>query len=79
LDQNGKDLKTSTYAKAWLTKGNFFKEVDKIDVENYARYILWFLSGGLFFWGTIALFTNKTVMPVLLIFLAIQQFFFLGC
>jgi|LauGreDrversion4_2_1035121.scaffolds.fasta_scaffold75305_5 hypothetical protein len=31
------------------------------------------------FWLTISLLTNKTVMPVLLIFLSLQQFFYLGC
>ena len=54
-----------------MNKGVFFKEGDKIDVENYTKYILWFIGGGLFFWLTIALLTNKTVMPVLLILLAL--------
>jgi hypothetical protein len=57
----------------------YFKDGDKLDVENYTKYILWFIGGGLFFWSTLALMTNKTVMPVLLLFLALQQFFYIGC
>jgi hypothetical protein len=56
-DVNGKEVKSSTYGKAWLNAGNFFKETDKLDVENYSRFILWFISGGITFWLTLSLMT----------------------
>ena len=54
-----------------MNKGVYFKDGDKLDVENYTKYILWSIGGGLFFWFTLALLTNKTVMPILLLFLAL--------
>lgn len=35
LDVNGKEVKTSTYGKAWLNANTYFKDADKLDVENY--------------------------------------------
>lgn len=64
-------MKRGTYGRVWLNKEKFFKTEDKQDVENYAKYILWFVGGGLCFWLTLSLLTNKTTMPALLIFLAL--------
>jgi hypothetical protein len=40
---------------------------------------MWFLGGGIIYWLTISILTNKTVMPVLFVLLALQQFFYIGC
>jgi len=79
VDFNGKEIKASTYGKAWINPYEHFKDQDKLDVENYARYILWVVAGGITFWLTASILTNKTVMPVVFIFLAFQQFFYIGC
>lgn len=70
-DTNNKEIKTSAYGKAWINQYEHFKDMDKEEVENYARYILWFIGGGVIFWLTIAFSTDKTLMPVLFILLAL--------
>jgi hypothetical protein len=58
LDFNGREIKASTYGKVWINRFKFFKDEDKKDVENYSSYILWFISGGISFWLTVAILTN---------------------
>jgi hypothetical protein len=48
-----------------------FKDQDKEEVEQYTRYILWFIGGGITFWLTISILTDKTILPVLFVALAL--------
>jgi hypothetical protein len=69
-DTNGREIKMSTYGKAWLNSYEHFKYADKLDVETYTRYILWLVAGGITFWLTVAILIDKNAMPVLLVLLA---------
>jgi len=70
IDFNGREIKANTYGKSWLNRYQNFALKDKLDVENYSRYILWFIAGGIVYWLTFGIFTNKSVLPVLFLILA---------
>lgn len=70
-DFNGYPIKHDTYGTAWLEPEEYFKPRDIADVESYSQYILWCIGGAVVFWLTIAIATDKTVMPVFLVLLGI--------
>jgi hypothetical protein len=78
-DFNGEALKQDTYGTVWLEPEEYFKPSDKADVESYSQYILWCVGGAVIFWLTIAIATDKTVMPVFLLVLGMQQYFYISC
>lgn len=47
-----------------------FADSDKNEVETYSRYIWWFLAGGISYWLTIGIMTEKTILPVFFVVLA---------
>jgi hypothetical protein len=79
IDLKGQPIKHETYGIVWLNPKEYFAPKDIYEVEAYSSYILWCVGGAVVFWLTISLSTDKTVMPVLLLLLGLQQFFYISC
>lgn len=78
-DIHGKEIKSSTYARVWINTYNFFPAFEKRDAELYGKLTLGFIFGAISFWATISNLTGKTVIPAVVVFLAYQNFFYIGC
>jgi cysteine-rich repeat protein len=55
IDSNGYEVKKDTSGLVWMNREKYFSKPDKLEVELYSKYILWFISGTFGYWLVIAL------------------------
>jgi hypothetical protein len=71
-------VKKDTYSYIWLNVQKVSKKEALDYTEKYAILILYFVSGVISFWLTIAIFTGKSKAPAFIVFLTYQSFLYIG-